>query len=152
MDCILAGTAQRSNGALTVVALAHEAEVPRNALTQRHTRLKNEFYERVQERGGPSELEKELRATISKLRTTIDNKNQELNQLRADVPALVRVVNQLALENHRLRDALAQRDDVVVAFRPRVCLDNDGLRELRLAVRLLGLASADRRHDGCFRA
>ena len=34
MDRILDGTPQRSNGALTVVALAQEAEVPRNALTQ----------------------------------------------------------------------------------------------------------------------
>jgi hypothetical protein len=44
------------NGALTVVALAQEADVPRNALTQRHTDLKNEFYQRVKERGGPLEL------------------------------------------------------------------------------------------------
>lgn len=120
MERILAGTPERSNGALTIVALAQEADLPRNALTQRHTDLKNEFYQHVKERGGPSELEKQLRATISKLRTTIDNKNKELNKLRADVPALVRVVNQLTLENHRLRDGrLAQRDDVVVAFPPK---------------------------------
>ena len=113
MDRILNGTPQRSNGALTIVALAQEADLPRNALTQRHTDLKNEFYKHVQERGGPLEIEKRLRATISKLRTTIDNKNQELNQLRADVPALVRVVNQLTLESHQLRDTLARRDNVV---------------------------------------
>lgn len=33
MDRILQGTAQHSNGALTIVALAREADVPRNALT-----------------------------------------------------------------------------------------------------------------------
>jgi hypothetical protein len=44
MDRILAGAPGRSNGALTVVALATEAGVPRNALTQRHTDLKDEFY------------------------------------------------------------------------------------------------------------
>ena len=41
------GTPQHSSGALTVVALAHEAQVPRNAPTQRHTDLKNDFYEQV---------------------------------------------------------------------------------------------------------
>ena len=35
MDRILAGAPERSNGGLTVVALAIEAGVPRNALTQR---------------------------------------------------------------------------------------------------------------------
>lgn len=36
MDHILSGTPQRSNGARTIVALATEAYVPRNTLTQRH--------------------------------------------------------------------------------------------------------------------
>jgi septal ring factor EnvC (AmiA/AmiB activator) len=119
MDRILAGTPQRSNGALTIVALAHEADVPRNALTQRHTDLKNEFYQCVKERGGPSEDERRLRATISKLRATIENKNRELKQLRADVPALVRVVNQLTLENHQLRDQLTEPSHAVIAFPKR---------------------------------
>lgn len=39
MDRILQGTPQHSNGALTIVALAKEAGVPRDALTQRHTDL-----------------------------------------------------------------------------------------------------------------
>ena len=47
MDRILAGSPERSNGELTVVALAIEADVPPNALTQRHTDLKNEFYLRI---------------------------------------------------------------------------------------------------------
>ncbi|UQW99196.1 hypothetical protein [Streptomyces sp. RerS4] len=51
------GTPQVSNGALTIVALAQEAEVPRNALTQRHLDLKNEFYERVRERGATPDVE-----------------------------------------------------------------------------------------------
>jgi septal ring factor EnvC (AmiA/AmiB activator) len=105
MDRILAGAPERSNGALTVVALAIEAGVPRNALTQRHTDLKNEFYQRVRERGAPSEDEARLRATIARLKKTIEAKNSELAQLRADVPALVRAVSQLTLENQQLRDA-----------------------------------------------
>jgi len=105
MDRILAGTPERSNGALTVVALAIEADVPRNALTQRHTDLKNEFYDRIKAAGAHNEDEARLRATIARLRQTIANKNTELAQLRADVPALVRAVNQLTLENQQLRDA-----------------------------------------------
>jgi hypothetical protein len=105
MDRILAGTPERSNGALTVVALAIEAGVPRNALTQRHTDLKVEFYQRIRERGADNGDEARLRATIAQLRRTISSKNRELVQLRADVPALVRAVNQLTMENQQLRDA-----------------------------------------------
>jgi len=107
MDRILAGTPERSSGALTVVALAVEAGVPRNALTQRHTDLKDEFYQRIRERGAVNEDEARLRATIARLRQTIAGKNKELSQLRADVPALVRAVHQLTLENQQLRDARA---------------------------------------------
>lgn len=119
---ILGGAPIRSNGALTIVALALEADVPRNALTQRHPDLKNEFYTRVKERGGTPAVESELRATIAKLKTTIRNKNTELARLRTDVPALVRVVNQLTVENDQLRQALSGQHTSVVAFhqsRPR---------------------------------
>ena len=119
MDRILNGTPQRSNGALTIVALAQEADLPRNALTQRHTDLKNQFYEHVQARGGPTELETRLRATIAKLRATIENKNQELHQLRADVPALVRVINQLTSENEQLRGQIDHPSDTVVQLTTR---------------------------------
>lgn len=47
MDRILGGTPLRSNGALTIVALATEADVPRNALAQRNLDVKTEFYEKV---------------------------------------------------------------------------------------------------------
>ncbi|MGT2530690.1 hypothetical protein ACU4GG_29165 [Streptomyces nojiriensis] len=110
MDRILGGTPENSNGALTIVALAQEAGVPRNALTQRHLDLKNEFYERVRERGATPDVETRLREKVVKLKETIANKNEELNQLRTDVPGLVRVVNALSLENRRLRERLAERE------------------------------------------
>jgi hypothetical protein len=103
---ILNGTAENSSGALTIVAVAQEAGVPRNALTQRHLDLKNEFYEQVHQRGAASDVEVRLREQIAKLKKTIANKNRELAQIREDVPALVRVVNQLTLENLQLRAAL----------------------------------------------
>ena len=104
MDRILDGVPERSNGAMTVVALAIEADVPRNALTQRHTDLKDEFYQGIRERGADNGDEARLRATIAQLRKTIASKNRELAQLRADVPALVRAVHQLTMENQQLRD------------------------------------------------
>jgi hypothetical protein len=60
MDRLLNDQAEYSNGALTIVALARESQVPRNALTQRHTDLKNEFYERVKARGAPPDIEVRL--------------------------------------------------------------------------------------------
>jgi hypothetical protein len=116
MDRILDGTPQRSNGALTIVALAIEAGVPRNALTQRHTDLKDEFYRRIKERGADNGDEARLRATITRLQKTIASKNRELAQLRADVPALVRAVNQLTLGNQQLRDMHASPGGSVIPF------------------------------------
>ncbi len=113
IDRILADAPERSNGALTVVALAIEADVPRNALTQRHTDLKDEYYRRIRERGTVNQDEARLRATITKLKKTIAAKNKELTQLRADVPALVRAVNQLTLENQQLRDAHGGNGSVI---------------------------------------
>jgi septal ring factor EnvC (AmiA/AmiB activator) len=116
MQRILDGVPQRSNGALTVVALALEADVPRNALTQRHPDLKNEFYELVSARGATPEIEAQLRATIGKLKKTIANKNRELAQFKTDFPALLRAVNQLTLENQQLREALANPHGTVIPF------------------------------------
>ncbi|RBM18617.1 hypothetical protein DI005_18130 [Prauserella sp. PE36] len=119
MDRILGGKAENSNGALTIVALAQEAGVPRNALTQRHTDLRAEFYTRVRENGGPSEVEDRLRQTIVRLKNTIANKNTELEQFREDVSSLVRAINVLTLENQQLREANTQDEPAVVPLRPR---------------------------------
>lgn len=119
IDRILTGSAENSNGALTIVALAQEAGVPRNALTQRHTDLKTEFYERVRQRGATPDVEARLRGTITQLKKTIANKNTELAQLRTDVPELVRVINVLVLENQQLREARDQAGATVVPLRPK---------------------------------
>lgn len=109
MERILGGTPQHSNGALTIVALVHEAQVPRSALTQRHLDLRGEFYARVKAKVGTTADEERLRETIAKLRRTIANKNKKLERIREDVPALVRTVNVLMAENARLREELAGR-------------------------------------------
>ncbi|WDF35716.1 hypothetical protein PBV52_02315 [Streptomyces sp. T12] len=114
MDRILAGTAHHSNGALTIVALAAEAGVPRNALTQRHLDLKNAFYAKVKERGGAAHRRRgPLRKQVGKLKTLRHKDRAELAALRCDVEALVRVVNQLTAENRRLRQQLTAAEPVV---------------------------------------
>ncbi|BCY11000.1 hypothetical protein [Actinoplanes sp. L3-i22] len=118
MQRIFDGTPHRSTGGLTIVALAQEAGVPRNALTQRHTDLRNEFYETVKQRGGLPDVEVRLRNQIAKLKNTVANKDTELARLRCDVPALVRVVNQLTAENAELREALRMPPANVVPLHP----------------------------------
>jgi hypothetical protein len=100
------------------VALAQESQVPRNALTQRHIDLKNEFYELVKARGATPDVEVRLRAEITRLKKTIANNNEELARLRADVPALVRVISLLTAENAELRELLETPAANVVPLRP----------------------------------
>ncbi|MEH0448437.1 MULTISPECIES: hypothetical protein [unclassified Streptomyces] len=77
MDRILTGRPERSNGALTIVALAIEASVPRNALTQRHLDLKNELYAKVKERGQPTDTETRLRKQVVRLKELRDKDKAE---------------------------------------------------------------------------
>jgi AcrR family transcriptional regulator len=116
MDRILQGTPQHSTGALTVVALAKEAGVPRNALTQRHPDLKNVFYAQVRARGQIPDSEIRLRKQIVKLKELRQQDATELVQLRTDVDHLVRAVNQLTVENRQLRGALSQPGAAVRAL------------------------------------
>ena len=109
-----------------MVALAIEADVPRNALTQGHTDLKDEFYQRIRERGADNGDEARLRATIAKLRQTIAGKNRELAQLRADIPALVRAVNQLTLRLQETRAELTALGNVTRLDSRRVTARHEG--------------------------
>ncbi|GAA2597504.1 hypothetical protein [Streptomyces axinellae] len=105
MDRILQGNPEHSTGTLTIVALAQEAGVPRNALTQRHLDIKNDFYARVRERGQLPESEIRLRQQIVKLKELRAKGTTEVAQLRVDVEHLVRAVNQLTVENRQLLHA-----------------------------------------------
>jgi transposase-like protein len=116
MDRILQGTPQRSNGALTIVALAQEAGVPRNALTQRHLDLKNDFYAQVRARGQTPDSEIRLRQQIVKLKELRTQDATELAQLRTDVEHLVRAVNQLTAHNRQLLHSLSQPNPPIQAL------------------------------------
>ncbi|WSA74573.1 hypothetical protein OG930_02450 [Streptomyces sp. NBC_01799] len=72
MDRLLAGQATRSNGSLTAVALAAEADVHRMALHKRHADLKEEFYARVRaETHQTPEVEKRLRKEVVRLKEAL---------------------------------------------------------------------------------
>ncbi|WP_214348673.1 hypothetical protein [Streptomyces sp. CJ_13] len=114
MDRILTDNPQRSNGALTIVALATEADVPRNALTQRHTDLKNEFYDKVRARGTTPDNEQRLRKQIRRLKELRTADVEEITQLKADVEALVRALHQATAENQLLRQ---QRSEPAAVLR-----------------------------------
>ncbi|MEV7995631.1 hypothetical protein AB0O67_28140 [Streptomyces sp. NPDC086077] len=116
MDRILRGTPERSNGALTIVALAVEAGVPRNALTQRHTDLKNEFYDKVRARGGTPDSEQRLRKQIRRLKELRAADAKEIAQLKADVEALVGALHQATMESSHLRQQFA--DHAVIRTLP----------------------------------
>ncbi|MFE3584266.1 hypothetical protein [Streptomyces vinaceus] len=109
MARILAGRPEHSNGALTIVALALEAKVPRNALTQRHTDLKAEFYEQVRARGGTPDSERRLRQQVQRLKELRAADAKEITQLKADVEALVGALHQATVENSHLHRQLADR-------------------------------------------
>jgi septal ring factor EnvC (AmiA/AmiB activator) len=109
MERILTGVPQHSNGALTIVALAAEAQVPRNALTQRHLDLKNDFYAQVRARGQTPDSERRLRQQIRRLKELRAADAEEIAQLKADVEALVGALHQVTMENSRLRQQLADR-------------------------------------------
>jgi hypothetical protein len=107
MHRILAGTPQHSNGALTVVALAQEAQVPRNALTQRHVDLKNAFYDEIRSRKAVPESELRLGRRLAMLKQLRDAEAEELRQLKIDNEALVGALHQAQMENRKLREELA---------------------------------------------
>ncbi|MEU2440163.1 hypothetical protein ABZ595_28870 [Streptomyces rubradiris] len=119
MDRILGGTPEHSNGALTIVALAAEAQVPRNALTQRHTDLKNEFYDKVRARGQTPDTERRLRRQIRQLKELRAADAEEIAQHKADIDALVGALHQATVENLTLRQQLEQRAAIVHALPPQ---------------------------------
>lgn len=111
---LLAGTPLRSNGALTVVALAEEAGVKRHVLTHRHTDLKDLFYAQVRTRGQVPDSERRLRAELDTTRRRLTEANDQIKSLENDNDTLTRIVNILATENARFRDQLQSASSAVV--------------------------------------
>lgn len=116
MDRILSGKPEHSNGALTIVALAAEAQVPRNALTQRHTDLRNDFYDKVRACGQIPDSERRLRQQVRRLKELRAADAEEIARLTADVEALVGALHQSMTENRLLHVRAAEDNGVVRAL------------------------------------
>lgn len=117
MDRLLAGQHTRSNGSLTVVALAAEAGVHRMALQKRHADLKEEFYARVRsETHQTPEVERRLRKEVVRLKEALkDSRTAEAeSRRRAEQMALAAAV--LILRQPDSQDQPAP--DNVIPLRP----------------------------------
>jgi hypothetical protein len=114
---LLAGRPTRSDGKLTIKSLAAEAGVKRWMLTERHTDLKDAFYEQVRGQGGTTENEKKLRAEIGELRIRLKALSEERSALHGGVTRLARIIQVVTLENEALRSS-ARRTDAVVRHLP----------------------------------
>ncbi|MEU9472182.1 hypothetical protein AB0D78_37395 [Streptomyces avermitilis] len=117
MDRLLAGQPARSNGSLTVVALAAEAGVHRMALQKRHADLKEEFYARVRtETHQTPEVERRLRKEVVRLKEVLkDSRAAEAeSRHRAEQMALAAAV--LILRQPDAQDQPAP--DSVIPLRP----------------------------------
>ncbi|MGX1513818.1 hypothetical protein [Streptomyces collinus] len=118
MDRLLAGTPLRSDGALTVLALAVEADVKRHVLTHRHTDLKDEFYARVRAQGKVPDSERKLREELKKTKERLAEVSEENKRQQAEIDMFARVVNVLTVENDQLRGQKGRKRASVVALRP----------------------------------
>lgn len=118
IDRLLTGIPLRSNGALTIVSLAEEADVKRHVLTHRHTDLKDEFYAKVRAQGHVPDSERRLRERLAQAEARLETLREENAELKTTVEGYARVVNLLTLENAELR-ASSQDDRVVVPLRLR---------------------------------
>ncbi|MEE4599137.1 hypothetical protein V2J94_46280 [Streptomyces sp. DSM 41524] len=118
MDRLLAGTPLRSDGALTVLAVAVEADVKRHVLTHRHTDLKDEFYARVRAQGQVPDSERKLREELKKAKERLAEVIEENKRQQAEIEMFARVVNVLTVENDQLRGQPDRKRVPVVALRP----------------------------------
>jgi hypothetical protein len=117
IDRLLAGTPLRSDGALTVVSLAAEADVKRHVLTHRHTDLKDDFYARVRAQGHTPASELAIRQEAAELKHKLEKAHEELKELRATNETYARVVNVLTIENEQLKQAASQHGPNVKPIR-----------------------------------
>lgn len=106
---LLAGTPLRSDGALTIVALATEAEVKRHFLTHRHTDLRDEFYAKVRAQGRVPESERRLRERLAHTEERLRSARKEIAELKEANEAFARIVNVLTVEKAEFRKAPSSR-------------------------------------------
>ncbi|MFE1731246.1 hypothetical protein OH828_26755 [Streptomyces anulatus] len=119
MDRLLAGTPLRSDGSLTVVSLAIEADIKRHALTHRHTDLKDEFYARIRAQDQVPDSERKLRQELKETRERLAEVRAENKQIKAEAKVLARIINVLELENDHLKGRQGRTGTVTSLAGPR---------------------------------
>jgi hypothetical protein len=105
MDRLLAGTPFRSNGCLTVSALAAEAGLSRRTAGRAKGVLRD-FRAAVERRDAPSLPDHESKARqaeLDNMRAKLREKNAEVARLRAELTTLACRVALLSEENEQLR-------------------------------------------------
>jgi chromosome segregation ATPase len=120
MHRLLEGTPLRSDGKLTIVSLAIEADVKRHVLTHRHTDLKDLFYARVKTQHAIPARETALREQNAGLRRKLDELRAERDEYKQAADALARALNLLTLENDSLRREASRRRPAPAALSPVV--------------------------------
>ena len=120
MHRLLEGTPLRSDGKLTIVSLAIEADVKRHVLTHKHTDLKDLFYARVKAQHAIPACETALREQNAGLRRKLDEMRAERDEYKQAADALARALNLLTLENDSLRREASRRRPAPAALSPVV--------------------------------
>jgi chromosome segregation ATPase len=108
MDRLLEGIPLRSDGSLTVVALAAEAGVKRHVLTHKHTDLKDRFYARIKAQHSVPAGEIALRDENASLRRKLDDMRTQRDEYKQAADALARALNVLTAENDKLRSQITR--------------------------------------------
>ncbi|MFD6694983.1 hypothetical protein [Micromonospora aurantiaca (nom. illeg.)] len=99
---LLAGVPLRSNGGLTVVQLAVEADVKRWTLTHRHVDLMHIFQARAKTLGTSSRVRCPWRERVEELEKANRELREEIEDLRATVSCYAQVIDGLntAVDSH----------------------------------------------------
>lgn len=100
IDRLLAGTPLRSNGKLTIVDLAIEADVKRWVLTHKHTDLKDLFNARLKAVDRQPPAIQQLQDRVAQLEAANTELKRELTRRNEALDAMARWLNLHALRHH----------------------------------------------------
>lgn len=108
MSRLLDGIPLRSDGKLTIVALAIEAGLKRHVLTHKHTDLRDRFNAQVKAQHAVPASDAAAREEITGLRSKLDELRGERDEYKHAAEALARALNVLTSENDTLRSQLSR--------------------------------------------
>lgn len=109
---LLIGVPLRSDGQLTIKALAEEAGLRRNKLTHKHTGLKDLFYALARSQHHRPKIADRLHADNDLLRRKLTDLRAEHSKLKDQLALFARVIHVLEVENAQLREQSRPGDKV----------------------------------------